>query len=202
VDHGTYPFVTSSSSTAGGACTGTGFAPTKIDGVLGVVKAYTTAVGAGPMPTELHDATGDRIRQVGQEFGATTGRPRRCGWFDAVAARYAAEVAGFTELAVTKMDVLDGLETVKIATAYRHRGEELDGMPDTPTLAEVEPVYETLAGWRLPERVTGVTDLPPPARQFIDRLTALLDVPVTMIGLGRGRDALIRTGPFAQAARE
>ena len=202
LDWGIYPYVTSSTCLPGGAAAGAGVPAGRITRVVGVVKAYTTAVGAGPMPTELHDATGDRIRQVGQEFGATTGRPRRCGWFDAVAARYAAEVAGFTELAVTKMDVLDGLETVEIATAYRHRGELLDGMPDTPTLAEVEPVYETLAGWRLPERITGVTDLPPPARQFIDRLTALLDVPVTMIGLGRGRDALIRTGPFAQAARE
>jgi len=200
LDWGIYPYVTSSTCLPGGAAAGAGIPAGRIARVVGVVKAYTTAVGAGPMPTELHDVTGDRIRQVGQEFGATTGRPRRCGWFDAVAARYAAEVAGFTELAVMKLDVLDGLETIKICTAYRRGADVLDGMPDTPTLGEVEPVYETLPGWRLPARVAGVTDLPATARQFIDRLTALLDVPVTMIGLGRGRDALVRSGPFAGEA--
>jgi adenylosuccinate synthase len=200
LDWGIYPFVTSSTCLPGGAAAGAGIPAGRITRVVGVVKAYTTAVGAGPMPTELRGATGDHIRQVGQEFGATTGRPRRCGWFDAVAARYAAEVAGFTELALMKLDVLDGMETVKVCTAYRRGGEVLDGMPDTVTLAEVEPVYEALPGWRLPARVGGVPDLPPAARQFIERLTAILDVPVTMIGLGRGREALVRSRPHAGEA--
>jgi adenylosuccinate synthase len=200
LDWGIYPYVTSSTCLPGGAAAGAGIPAGRITRVVGVVKAYTTAVGAGPMPTELRDATGDRIRQVGQEFGATTGRPRRCGWFDAVAARYAAQVAGFTELAVMKLDVLDGMETVKVCTAYRLGGEVLDSLPDTVTLAEVEPVYETLPGWQLPARVTSVPDLPQAARQFIERLTALLDVPVTMIGLGRGRAALVRSGPYAGEA--
>jgi adenylosuccinate synthase len=199
LDWGIYPYVTSSTCLPGGAAAGAGIPAGRITRVVGVVKAYTTAVGAGPMPTELRDATGDHIRQAGQEFGATTGRPRRCGWFDAVAARYAAEVAGFTELAVMKLDVLDGMETVQICTAYRRGGVALEAMPDAATLAGVEPVYETLPGWRLPARVAAIHDLPAAARQFIDRLTALLDVPVTMVGVGRGREAFLSTGPFAGA---
>ncbi|MBI3997639.1 MAG: adenylosuccinate synthase, partial [Armatimonadetes bacterium] len=179
LDWGIYPYVTSSTCLPGGAAAGAGIPAGRITRVVGVVKAYTTAVGAGPMPTELRDETGDRLREVGQEFGTTTGRPRRCGWFDAVAARYAAEVTGFTELAVMKLDVLDGLDPVKICIAYRHRGEVLDGMPDTITLAEVEPAYETLPGWRLPDRVGSLGDLPSAARYFLDRLAAVLDVPVT-----------------------
>ncbi len=197
LDWGIYPYVTSSTCLPGGAAAGAGIPAGRITRVVGVVKAYTTAVGAGPMPTELHDATAERMREVGQEFGATTGRPRRCGWFDGVAARFAAEVAGFTELALMKLDVLGGLETVKICTGYRHRGEVLDGVPDTATLAEVEPVYETLPGWRLPDRVGRIGDLPAAARGFIDRIAALLDVPVTMIGLGREREALVRSEPLA-----
>ncbi len=197
LDWGIYPYVTSSTCLPGGAAAGAGIPAGRITRVVGVVKAYTTAVGAGPMPTELDDAVADRMREVGQEFGTTTGRPRRCGWFDGVAARYAAEVAGFTELALMKLDVLDGLETVKICTAYRHRGERLEGVPDTTTLAEVEPVYETMPGWRLPPRVVRIGDLPAEARRFIDRIAALLDVPVTMIGLGRGREALVRAEPVA-----
>jgi adenylosuccinate synthase len=138
----------------------------------------------------------EHIRLAGGEFGTTTGRPRRCGWFDAVAARFAAEVAGFTELAVMKLDVLDGMDSVKICTGYHHHGRRLDGMPDTSTLLEVEPVYETLPGWRLPARIERLDDLPATARFFLDRLAALVDVPVTMIGLGRGREALIRVPPL------
>ncbi|MGH2406133.1 MAG: adenylosuccinate synthase [bacterium] len=197
LDWGIYPYVTSSTCLPGGAAAGAGIPAARITRVVGVVKAYTTAVGAGPMPTELHDEIAERIREVGQEFGTTTGRPRRCGWFDGVAARFAAEVAGFTELALMKLDVLDGLETVKICTGYRHRGETLDGMPEGPALAEVEPVYETLSGWRLPSRVERVGDLPAAAMRFVNRIAALLDVPVTMVGLGREREALVRTEPLA-----
>ncbi len=196
LDWGIYPYVTSSTCLPGGAAAGAGIPPGRITNVVGVVKAYTTSVGAGPLPTELHDATADHIRRAGGEFGTTTGRPRRCGWFDAVAARFAAEVAGFTELAVMKLDVLDGMDSVKICTGYRHRGERLDGMPDTTTLLEVEPIYETLPGWRLPARIERLSDLPATARLFLDRLAALVGVPVTMIGLGRGRDALIRVPPL------
>ncbi len=197
LDWGIYPYVTSSTCLPGGAAAGAGIPAARIGRVVGVVKAYTTAVGAGPMPTELRDEVAERIREVGHEFGTTTGRPRRCGWFDGVAACFAAEVAGFTELALMKLDVLDGLETVKICTGYRHRGEMLDGMPDVPTLAEVEPVYETLSGWRLPSRVERIGDLPAAARRFVDRIAALIDVPVTMVGLGREREALVRIEPLA-----
>jgi adenylosuccinate synthase len=195
LDWGVYPFVTSSTCLPGGAAAGAGVPAARITRVVGVVKAYTTAVGAGPFPTELHDATADEIRQAGGEYGATTGRPRRCGWFDAVAARFAAEVAGFTELAVMKMDVLAGRDVVKIATAYRHGGRALTGMPDTVTLAEVEPVYDTLPGWILPARVEGLADLPAAARLFLDRIAALVDVPVTMVGLGQRREQLLRVAP-------
>jgi adenylosuccinate synthase len=197
LDWGIYPFVTSSTCLPGGAAAGAGIPASRLSRVVGVVKAYTTAVGSGPMPTELHDATADAIRKAGGEFGTTTGRPRRCGWFDAVAARFAAEVAGFTELAIMKLDVLNGIEQVKICTAYRHRGEVLDGMPDTPTLAEVEPVYETLPGWTLPGPVDRVEQLPLAARAFIDRVVALVDIPVSMVGVGQSREALLRILPLA-----
>lgn len=197
LDFGIYPYVTSSTCLPGGAAAGAGLPAARITRVVGVVKAYTTAVGAGPMPTELHDETGDRLREMGQEYGTTTGRPRRCGWFDAVAARFAAEVAGFTELAVMKLDVLDGLPQVKVCTAYRHRGEVLLGMPETPALAEVEPVYEALPGWHLPDAVRTMDALPAPVRRFLDRIAALLEVPVTMVGIGRAREDLVRAEPVA-----
>lgn len=192
LDWGIYPYVTSSTCLPGGAAAGAGIPAARITRVVGVVKAYTTAVGAGPMPTEIHDATADLIREAGQEFGTTTGRPRRCGWFDAVAARFAAELAGFSELAVMKLDVLSGMDRVKLCTGYRLRGVLLDGMPDAVTLQEVEPVYETLPGWRLPERIDAPGDLPVEARLFLDRLVALVEVPVTMVGVGREREALLR----------
>jgi adenylosuccinate synthase len=199
LDWGIYPYVTSSTCLPGGAAAGAGIPAGRITHVVGVVKAYTTAVGAGPLPTELHDATADHIRQAGGEFGTTTGRPRRCGWFDAVAARFAAEVAGFTQLAVMKIDVLDGMDSVKICTGYVYRGQRLDGMPDTATLFEVDPVYETLPGWRLPSRIDRLDDLPATARLFLDRIAAFVDAPVTMIGLGRGREALIRVPPLTDS---
>ncbi|OFX28526.1 MAG: adenylosuccinate synthase [Armatimonadetes bacterium RBG_16_67_12] len=195
LDWGIYPYVTSSTCLPGGAAAGAGIPAARITRVVGVLKAYTTAVGAGPMPTELRDPTGDHIREAGREFGATTGRPRRCGWFDAVAARFAAEVAGFTELALTKLDVLSGMDTVQVCTAYRHRDTVLDGMPDTTTLAAIEPVYETLPGWHLSSRVERLDDLPMTARLFVDRLASLVGVPVTMIGLGQRREDLLYVRP-------
>jgi adenylosuccinate synthase len=144
---------------------------------------------------ELLDATGDHIREVGREFGATTGRPRRCGWFDAVAGRFAAEVAGFTELAVMKLDVLSGMETVKICTAYRYQGQVLHEVPDTAVMAEVEPIYETLPGWRLPDRLVRPDDLPASARLFLDRLATLIGTPVTLAGVGQRREDLLLLGP-------
>ena len=148
LDHGTYPFVTSSSTTAGGACAALGIGPTLIDAVVGICKAYATRVGNGPFPTELHDATGERLRQVGAEFGATTGRPRRCGWLDLPALRLAARLSGIQHVALTKLDVLAGLPTVKLCVGYRLGGELLDEMPvDADDLAAAKPVYEELPGW-------------------------------------------------------
>jgi adenylosuccinate synthase len=201
LDWGIYPFVTSSTCLPGGAAAGAGIPAARLTRVIGVVKAYTTSVGAGPLPTELHDATADYIRRAGGEFGTTTGRPRRCGWFDAVAARFAAEVAGFTELAIMKLDVLSGMDRVKICTAYRHRGQVLDGMPETAVLGEVEPVYETVAGWTLPPDLARPDDLPGPARAFVDRIAALAGVPVSMVGFGAKREQLAHLVPLAGAGR-
>jgi adenylosuccinate synthase len=195
LDWGIYPYVTSSTCLPGGAAAGAGVPAHRITQVVGVFKAYATAVGAGPFPTELHDAMGARIREAGREFGATTGRPRRCGWFDAVAARFAAEVAGFTELAVMKMDVLNGMESVKLCVGYRLDGETLDGVPDTAALFDVEPVYETLPGWTLPARVEQAQDLPAAARLFLDRLAVLVGVPVNMVGIGQRREDLLLLNP-------
>src|SRR5438093_581826 len=151
IDHGTYPYITSSSTTAGGAATGTGVPPTKIHGVVGVSKAYTTRVGAGPFPTEMTGAVAETIRARGQEYGATTGRPRRCGWFDAVVGRYATRINGLDTVALTKLDVLDQCETLKVCVAYRHRGETLTEFPEDETVvAAAEPVYEEIEGWRAP----------------------------------------------------
>ncbi len=193
VDHGTYPFVTSSSTTAGGAATGAGIGPTMIDAVLGVVKAYTTRVGNGPLPTEAGDGAGERLRQLGAEFGAVTGRPRRCGWFDAVVVRYSARVNGLTHLAVTKLDVLDSFDELPVCTHYVLDGARLDDLPDNvAALERVQPVYERLVGWR---RSTGaarrLTDLPAEARAYLDRLEALAGVPVRYVGVGARREQLI-----------
>ncbi len=193
VDHGTYPFVTSSYTTAGGAAVGAGIGPTAIDAVLGVVKAYVTRVGNGPFPTEAEAPEGERLRTLGAEFGATTGRPRRCGWFDAVAARYAARVNGLTALAVTKLDVLDEFETLPVCTHYQLDGARLDELPDSAAALDcVEPVYERLPGWR---RRTGEArrpaDLPDAARRYLERLEALAGVPVRYVGVGSRREQLI-----------
>lgn len=192
LDWGLYPYVTSSTTLAGGACAGAGVPPYRITRILGVAKAYTTAVGSGPMPTELHDATGERIREVGQEFGATTRRPRRCGWFDGVAARYAAEVAGFTHLAVMKLDVFDAFETVRLAVAYRLGDRTLHTVPHTALMAKVEPVYEELPGWqRSTQGARRLTDLPVEARTFLRRIEEVVGVPVAMVGVGPGRSDVI-----------
>ncbi|HEY3248644.1 MAG TPA: adenylosuccinate synthase [bacterium] len=191
LDWGTYPFVTSSTCLAGGASAGAGIPPQRIGRVIGVVKAYTTAVGGGPLPTELHDATAEQLRGLGQEYGASTGRPRRCGWFDGVAARFAAEVSGFTDLAVMKLDVLDGFETVKICVAYRDGTRVLDTVPHTAVMARVEPVYETLPGWTKTSEARTEGDLPDEAQRFLERLEQIVGIPVSMIGVGREREALI-----------
>jgi adenylosuccinate synthase len=193
VDLGTYPYVTSSSATAGGACTGTGVPPTHIGGILGVCKAYTTRVGGGPFPTELADEVGEHIRRRGAEFGATTGRPRRTGWFDAVGVRYAARVNGLDALAVTKLDVLDELDPIQVCTGYRYRGERLTDLPnETDVLAECQPIYEALPGWR--QQTAGVVEeakLPPACREYLARLERLVEVPLALISTGPRRDETI-----------
>jgi len=193
VDHGTYPYVTSSNTTAGGAAVGSGIGPTAIQGVLGVVKAYTTRVGNGPLPTEAGSPHGERLRELGGEFGAVTGRPRRCGWFDATVVRYATRVNGLTGLAVTKLDVLDTFAEIPVGVSYRLQGELCEEMPaEVEALSQVQPVYETLPGWQQP---TGgakrLGDLPRPARRYLDRLESLSGVPVRYVSVGTRRDQII-----------
>jgi adenylosuccinate synthase len=192
VDHGTYPFVTSSSTTSGGAAIGTGLAPHRITGVLGIVRTYTTRVGEGPFPTEMLEGEaelGQLIRERGREYGASTGRPRRCGWFDAFATRYAAEINGFTSVALTKLDVLDALDQIKVCTGYRLDGRALESFPSvSQDLRRIEPVYETLPGWKTStEGVTNVDDLPPQARQYIDFLSRQINVEIGLVSTGPER---------------
>ena len=193
VDVGTYPFVTSSNTTAGGAATGTGLGPCAFDHVLGIVKAYATRVGAGPFPTELFDDDGEHLSRVGHEFGSVTGRRRRCGWFDAVALRRAIVHSSVSGLCITKLDVLDGLETIRICSGYRVRGELLPGPPlFAEAYAEVEPVYEEMPGWH--ESTIGLREhaaLPLNARRYLDRVQELLQVPVDLISTGAERDQTI-----------
>jgi adenylosuccinate synthase len=193
VDHGTYPYVTSSNTTAGGATTGSGIGPTAIDAVLGVVKAYTTRVGNGPLPTEATDGMDERLRTLGGEFGATTGRPRRCGWFDVPVARYARRVNGVTHLAVTKLDVLDAFDQLPICTGYRVDGEEFDEMPaEAELLGRVEPVFDVVPGWQKPTGdVRRLADLPTEARQYLERLQQELDTPIAFVSVGTRRDQII-----------
>ncbi len=193
VDHGTYPFVTSSSATAGGACTGTGVPPTAIGGVLGISKAYITRVGAGPFPTELHDEQGEMIRQRGNEFGSVTGRPRRCGWFDIPLLKYTAAINGFDSLVITKLDVLDGLAEVKVCVDYKLRGEVIEGMPAiNADLEAVEPVYQSLPGWSEPTQgVTDVAKLPAAARDYLRFLEEATGVEVGCISTGPERNETI-----------
>jgi adenylosuccinate synthase len=193
VDHGTYPYVTSSNTTAGGAATGTGIAPASIDAVLGVVKAYTTRVGAGPLPTEMDEKLGERTRKLGNEYGATTGRPRRCGWFDAVVVRYAARVNGLTDLAVTKLDVLDTFDRVALCSGYEYDGELHQEFPaDLTILERVVPKYEWVEGWnRSTADARRIEDLPDAARRYLDRMQAIVETPITYVSVGTRRDQII-----------
>lgn len=190
IDQGTYPFVTSSNPVAGGVTIGSGVGPSKISHVVGVSKAYTTRVGDGPFPTELNNEIGDRIREVGREYGTTTGRPRRVGWFDSVVVRHARRVSGLTDLSLNSIDVLTGIETLKICTAYRYKGELITEYPaNLRTLAECEPVYEELPGWT--EDVTGVKDLselPENARHYIERVSQLTGIPLSVFSVGPDRN--------------
>lgn len=192
LDWGIYPYVTSSNPLAGAACVGAGLPPTAIDRVVGVVKAYSTAVGGGPFPVELKDADGDRLRGVGQEYGTTTGRPRRCGWFDGVAIKYAAWLNGFTSLAVTKLDVLDGFAELRICVGYQLDGEVIDRVPDTPLLERVTPVYETWPGWQSSTReARSWEELPEAARAYLHRISELAGAPIEMVSVGPAREQLI-----------
>ncbi|MEK7385322.1 MAG: adenylosuccinate synthase [candidate division NC10 bacterium] len=193
IDHGTYPFITSSSTTSGGAATGTGVPPTRLDGVLGVSKAYTTRVGGGPFPPEMTGAIAEHIRARGNEYGATTGRPRRCGWFDAVVARYAVRINGLDTVALTKLDVLDQCETVKICTGYRYHGELLTDFPeDENVTAAAEPVYEEVSGWLAPTGgAKNESDLPAKARRYLERLEELIGAPFCLISTGAQREETI-----------
>jgi adenylosuccinate synthase len=198
VDHGTYPFVTSSSATAGGACTGSGIPPMRMDQVIGIVKAYTTRVGEGPFPTELFDDAGEHLRKVGAEFGTTTGRPRRCGWYDAVIARYAARVNGVTDFVLTKLDVLTGLEQVPVCVAYDVNGVRHDEMPVNQTdFHHAVPIYENLPGWW--EDISGARtfeDLPANAQAYVRAVEAMSGARISAVGVGPSRDATVVVHPL------
>jgi adenylosuccinate synthase len=198
VDHGSYPFVTSSNPTAGGACTGSGIGPTRITRVIGIVKAYTTRVGSGPFPTELHDEMGERLRKVGGEFGVTTGRARRTGWYDAVVARYAARVNGLTDFFLTKLDVLSGLERIPVCTGYRIGDRTYDEMPMTQTeFHKAQPVYTEFEGWSEDiTRVTSFDDLPRAAQEYVRALEEMSGAPVSAIGVGPGREQTLQLRPL------
>jgi adenylosuccinate synthase len=196
VDHGTYPFVTSSSTTSGGASSGTGLAPHRISGVLGIVRTYTTRVGEGPFPTEMLEGEaelGQLIRERGREYGASTGRPRRCGWFDAFATRYAAEINGFTSVALTKLDVLDALDEIKVCTGYRLDGRAVESFPAvSQDLRRIEPIYETLPGWNTStEGITEMDKLPANARAYVEYLSRAIDVEIGLVSTGPERDQTI-----------
>jgi adenylosuccinate synthase len=193
VDHGTYPFVTSSNPTAGGACTGSGIGPTRITRVIGILKAYTTRVGSGPFPTELFDADGERLRSIGGEVGVTTGRPRRCGWFDAPIARFAVRVNGLTDIFLTKLDVLTGFDRIPVCVAYDVDGTRVDEIPTTQTdFHHATPIYEYLPGWT--EDISGaksLADLPANARSYVEYLQEISGAPISAVGVGQDRNATI-----------
>jgi adenylosuccinate synthase len=199
IDHGTYPFVTSSNTIAGNACNGAGFGPAHIDAVIGIMKAYTTRVGAGPFPTELFDETGDRLQEKGHEFGATTGRRRRCGWLDGIVASDATRLNGLTGLAITKLDVLSGLDTIKFATSYQYAGKKLLTMPANISQATaLTPVYESLQGWWEDiEKVRDYDDLPVQAKDYIKRIEEFIGVSANIVSVGPDRaETLLLTNPF------
>jgi adenylosuccinate synthase len=193
VDFGTYPYVTSSNPTSGGASTGSGLPPTKINSVFGIVKAYTTRVGLGPFPTELNDETGERLRKIGAEFGATTGRPRRCGWFDAFLVRYSAMINGITEAALTKLDVLSGFDEIKVCVGYEFEGRRLNAFPtDITRLESVTPVYETLRGWKTDiSEIREFDALPREAKTYIKFLEEKTGIKFTIISVGAKRSQTI-----------
>lgn len=201
VDHGTYPFVTSSNATAGGALTGSGIGPTKIDSVIGIAKAYTTRVGEGPFPTELDDEFGERLRSVGHEYGTTTGRPRRCGWYDAVISRYASRINGLTDIVLTKLDVLTGIEEIPVCVAYEVDGKRVDEMPqDQAAFAAAKPIYETLPGWS--EDISGarsLEDLPANARAYVSAVEDFSGCRISTIGVGPGREEIIQINDLLHA---
>ena len=202
IDHGTYPYVTSSNASIGGVCTGLGVPPRAIGGVLGVAKAYTTRVGEGPLPTELFGEMAERLRESGQEYGASTGRPRRCGWYDAVVVRYAARINGLDALALTKLDVLDGLDELQICTGYRIGGRVVTEFPaDLAGRLRAKPIYETLPGWKEPTRGARAFDeLPREARNYIARLEEVSGVPVAIVSTGSDRDETIMRARSATRA--
>jgi adenylosuccinate synthase len=209
VDHGTYPFVTSSSTTSGGVCAGLGLAPQKISGVLGIVRTYSTRVGEGPFPTEMlggEEEMGQLIRERGHEYGVSTGRPRRCGWFDAFATRYAAEINGFDTVALTKLDILDALDVIKVCTGYRRKGQTCDSFPAvSQELREVEPVYETLPGWNSPtEGITELEDLPARARDYVEFISERIGVPAGLVSTGpeRSQTIIVRDSALARWLEE
>jgi len=197
IDFGTYPYVTSSNCIAGGACTGMGLGPTNLERIIGVYKAYTTRVGGGPMPTELEDETGERIRQIAHEYGATTGRPRRCGWFDAVAARFTASINGLTGFALTRLDILDSFSSINICIGYKVNGDIIDRFPGSiKVLEQCQPVYEELEGWQCPTTDTRCfKDLPEKAQSYVRRLEELIGCPTDIVSVGPGRDQTIIINP-------
>ncbi len=197
-DFGTYPYTTSSSPLAGGACIGTGLGPTRINHCLGIFKAYCTRVGAGPMPTELKDETGNIIREQAHEYGATTGRPRRCGWFDAVAARYSSRINGFNGAVITRLDILDIFPSIKIATSYKLDGEIINYFPSNTTiLAKCQPVYEELPGWQTStSHIRQFEELPREARQYVSYLEKIINCPVKLISVGASREQTINKAPL------
>jgi adenylosuccinate synthase len=192
IDWGIYPYSTASSPTAGGACSGAGIPPRYLNDVVGVVKAYSTSVGGGPFPTELNDSDGERLRKIGDEYGATTKRPRRCGWLDAVTVQYAAWLNGLTGLAITKLDVLDSFEKVKICTAYRVGSNTMSDVPDTITQGQVQPIYEEWPGWKTPTTEVRLwSKLPSPAQAYLKRVEALAGVPIRFVSVGAKREQII-----------
>jgi adenylosuccinate synthase len=202
LDHGTYPYVTSSNPVAGYACVGAGIGPIEVNEVWGIAKAYVTRVGSGPFPTELTDETGEAIREIGHEFGTTTGRPRRCGWLDLVALRYAARVNGLTGLCITKLDVLNAMKTVKVCNSYRYKGEVLQELPSAQAIfTEVEPIYEELPGWETDiSGATVIQDLPPQAIDYLNYVVNAVQVPISLISVGPRREQHIKV-PYPQAVR-
>jgi adenylosuccinate synthase len=199
VDHGTYPYVTSSNTTIGGLCSGSGVGPQYIQQVIGISKAYTTRVGSGPFPTEIDGADGETLRREGSEFGATTGRSRRCGWFDAVSVRHAVRMNGMTGIALTKLDVLTGFKKIPLCTAYRYNGKVLNDFPaSSKVMKDAQPVYEEMAGWDSPlDHVRKMSDLPAAAQKYVGRLEEIIGIEIILVSVGPGRDqTILLKNPF------